>query len=263
MLRDQRGADVTLRAPPRRIVSLLPSDTETLFALGAGGSVIGVDDYSADVPGASGLPRLGGFYDSHLEATLALRPDLALVSETSSTAAPLERAGIPTWGGSPARFDDIPSVIEAIATLVCRQVEGSQLVRQLASDVAAVERRAAGRPLVRVYYELDASLYTVGPRSFIGTMIAKAGGKDIVPDGLGDFPKLSSESVIAGDPEVIFGVAPQDARARPGWDRITAVREDRVYKLAEEQGELVARPGPRIAEGLRVLFEHIHPEAAP
>ncbi|MGH7438978.1 MAG: ABC transporter substrate-binding protein, partial [Polyangiaceae bacterium] len=104
--------------------------------------------------------------------------------------------------------------------------------------------------------------YTVGPHSFVGTMIAKAGGRDIVPESLGDFPKISPEAVIAGNPEVIFGVPLRDARVRPGWDKIDAVRSGRVYKLSPEEGELVARPGPRIAEGLRVLLRHIHPEVA-
>ena len=262
-VRDQRGVDVTLPAPPSRIVSLLPSHTETLFALGVGPAVVGIDDYSADVTGAGGLPRLGGLYDSHLEAILGLRPDLALVSETSTTATPLGHAGVPTWGGSAARFDQIPQVIEAIAALVCRQAEGARLTSTLQSGVAAVERAAAGLPRVRVYYELDASLYTVGPHSFIGALIAKAGGEDIVPEALGDFPKISPEAVISADPAVVFGATMQDVRSRPGWDRITAVREGHVYKLTPEQGELVARPGPRIAEGLRVLFERIHPEVSP
>jgi iron complex transport system substrate-binding protein len=258
--RDWRHVDVTLRAAPRRIVSLLPSDTETLFALGLGPSIVGVDDYSADVPGAGALPHLGGLYDARIEALLALQPDLAFVSDTSSAAAPLERAGIPTWGGSATKFDEIPHVIESIAAIVCREPEGARLAGQIADDVAAVEKAAAGRGRVRVYYELDASLYTVGPHSFIGTMIAKAGGEDIVPEGLRDFPKISPEAIIAGDPAVIFGATMDDVRARPGWDKITAVREGHVYKLTAEQGGLVARPGPRIAEGLRILLRHIHPE---
>jgi iron complex transport system substrate-binding protein len=258
--RDQRGVDVTLAAPAHRILSLLPSHTETLFALGLGADVVGIDDYSADIPGAGALPHLGGLYDTHAEALLSLRPDLALVSETSPAAGALEHAGVPTWGGSAGTFDAIPVVISAIGALVCRSQEAARIVGQLADDTAAVEKVAAGRPRVRVYYELDASLYTVGPRSFVGTMIEKAGGEDIVPASLGDFPKISPEAVIAGNPEVIFGVTPRDAHARPGWDKIAAVSSGRVFKLSPQEGELVARPGPRIAEGLRVLLHRIHPE---
>ena len=161
------------------------------------------------------------------------------------------------------RFDEIPQVIDAISTLVCRRAEGARINAGIAADVASIEKTVAGRPLVRVYYELDASLYTVGPRSFIGAMITKAGGEDIVGERLGDFPKISPEAVIAADPAVVFGATMEDVRARPGWDRITAVREGHVFKLAAEQGALVARPGPRIAEGLRVLVQRIHPEVTP
>jgi iron complex transport system substrate-binding protein len=261
--RDQRGVDVTVRAPPRRIVSLLPSHTETLFALGVGPAVVGVDDYSADIPGAGALPRLGGLYDARIEPLLALQPDLVLVSETSTAATPLDRGGVATWGGSPARFEDIPHVIEAIGDLVCRGPEAAKLVQRIADDVAAVERAAAGRPPRPVDNPHEPTHYTVGPRSFIGTMIAKAGGEDVVPEALGDFPKISPEAVIAADPAVIFGATPEDVRARPGWEKITAVREGHVYKLEGGQGALVARPGPRIAEGLRILLRRIHPEAAP
>ena len=151
--RDQRGVDVTLAAPAHRILSLLPSHTETLFALGLGPDVVGVDDFSADIPGAGPLPRLGGLYDTHAEALLALRPDLALVSETSPAAGALEHAGVPTWGGSAASFDAIPVVISALGSLVCRSQEAARVVRQLSEDTAAVETAAAGRPRVRVYYE--------------------------------------------------------------------------------------------------------------
>jgi cobalamin transport system substrate-binding protein len=261
--RDRRGVLVTLQAPAQRIVSLLPSHTETLFALGVGAAVVGVDDYSATIVGAAGLPRLGGLYDARAEPTLALRPDLAFVSETSRVASMLGHAGVPTWGGSAAKFDEIAQVIESTAALVCHEKEGALLVGRMIDDVAAVERRAAGLMRVKVYYELDASLYTVGPESFIGTMIAKAGGQDIAPQGIGDFPKISSEAIVAADPAVIFGVGLDEARSRPGWTGITAVREGRAYKLSAEQSGLVARPGPRIAEGLRILFEYIHPEAVP
>jgi iron complex transport system substrate-binding protein len=263
VVRDDRGVQVVVREEPHRIASLLPSHTETLLALGLGSALVGVDDYSDELPGAPRLPRLGGLYDARVEALLALQPDLVVLSETSPAAAPVERSGVSTWGGSPARFADIPRVIAALGELVCRREEAARIVQRIADDTADVERRTSGLARVRVYYEVDASLYTVGPRSFLGAMIAKAGGEDIVPEGLGDFPKISPEAVIAADPAVIFGATLDDVRARPGWDGITAVRTGRVFKLGPGEGGLVTRPGPRIAEGLRVLLHHIHPELSP
>jgi iron complex transport system substrate-binding protein len=259
-IRDDRGVTVTVGAEPQRIVSLFPSHTETLFALGMGPRVVGTDDFSANVPGAAGLPKLGGLYDTRLELLLSLHPDLALASEASSAAGPIERAGVAVWAGSAHRFDDVFRLFDAIGRIVCRPAEADALRRRVLDDLAAVARRVSDRPRVRVYYELDASLYTVGPRSFIGEMITRAGGTNIVPPDVGDFPKMSPEAVVAADPEVILGVSPEEVRRRRGWETIAAVRLGRVVKLSPAEAELVARSGPRIAEGLAVLARYIHPE---
>ena len=261
-LRDDRGIDVTVRAEPLRIASLLPSHTETLFALGLGARVVGIDDYSGDVPGAAGLPRLGGLYDTRVEPLLSLTPDLVLMSEASGAGAVLQRSGLTVWGASARRFDDIFTVIGAIGRMVCKAPEAARLAAEIRAEVAGLESRLAGLERVRVYYELDATPYTVGPLSFIGTMLAKAGGEDIVPADVGDFPKISPEAVIAGDPAVILGASLEEVRRRPGWSAIAAVRAGRVYEMTPEEAALVARPGPRIADGLRTLVRRIHPEVA-
>jgi iron complex transport system substrate-binding protein len=261
-VRDDRGATVTIPAEPRRIVALLPSHTETLFALGVGDRVVGVDDYSDYPPQAERLPRLGGLYDTRLEVVLSLKPDLALVSDTSAAAAPLERSGIPVWAGSARAFDDVFGVIETIGRMVGRGAEAKRLSERIARDVAVIENRLRAVDRVRVYYELDGNLYTVGPSSFIGAMIAKAGGDNIVPEGLGDFPRISPEAVIAGNPSVIFGASLEEVTTRPGWSKIAAVQTARAYKLPKAESQVVLHPGPRIAKGLRVLARRLHPEVA-
>jgi iron complex transport system substrate-binding protein len=260
VVRDDRGVDVTVRAEPLRIASLLPSHTETLFALGLGARVVGVDDCSGDVPGAAALPRLGGLYDTRVESLLSLQPDLVLMSEAASAGAVLARSGVTAWGASARKFDDIFFVIGAIGKMVCKEPEAARLAARVRDDVAGIERQIEGRARVRVYYELDATPYTVGPLSFIGTMLAKAGGEDIVPADIGDFPKISPEAVIAGNPAVILGVSLDEVRRRPGWSAIAAVRAGQVYKMTSEEAALVARPGPRIADGLRTLVRRLHPE---
>jgi iron complex transport system substrate-binding protein len=259
-LRDDRGAEVSVRAEPQRIVALLPSHTETLFALGVGSRVVGVDDYSDWPPEAARLPKLGSLYDARLEALLSLKPDLVLVSESSGAAGPLAKSGLTVWAGSARTFDDIFRVIDTIGQLVGRGPEATRLSRRVGDEITAVENRLRGQARVRVYYELDATPYTVGPRSFIGVMLAKAGGEDIVPADLGDFPKISPEAVIAGNPSIILGASLDEIRARPGWDKIAAVRVGRVYKLPTAEAQLIARPGPRIAEGVRALARRLHPE---
>lgn len=261
-MRDDRGEIVVVKAEPRRLVALLPSHTETLFALGVGARLVGIDDFSDDPPEVTRLPRLGGVYDAHLEAILALSPDLVLLSESSNAAASLERSGVAVWAGSARTFDDIFRVIDSIGAMVGRSSQSTELDARIRKDVANVEDRLRGSERVRVYFELDANLYTVGPASFVGVLLAKAGGDDIVPRGLGDFPKISPEVVISGNPSIIFGVSLEEVARRPGWSEIAAVRTGRVYKLSKEESRLVVHPGPRIADGLRVLARHMHPEAA-
>jgi iron complex transport system substrate-binding protein len=259
-VRDDRGRLVTVRAEPQRIVSLLPSHTETLFALGLGSRVVGVDDFSDDPIEATRLPKLGGLYDAHVEQLLTLHPDLVLMSEWSSAVGPLEQAGVSAWAGSAQSFDDIFRIIETVGKMVGRTTEAAALVARMTAGVAAVEQHLRKSDRVRVYYELDRTPYTVGPSSFVGVLLAKAGGENVIPAGLGDYPKISPEVVVLGNPSIILGASLADASTRSGWSQIDAVRNGRVYKLPETESRLVVRPGPRMVEGLRVLAHRIHPE---
>jgi iron complex transport system substrate-binding protein len=259
-VQDDRGRTVTVRSEPQRIVSLLPSHTETLFALGLGSRVVGVDDYSDDPLEATRLPKLGGLYDVHVEQMLSLKPDLVLLSEWSSAVTPLEQTGGTAWAGSAQTFDDVFRVIETVGRMVGRTKEAAVLAARIRRDVASVEDRLRSRDRVRVYYELDATPYTVGPGSFVGVLLSKAGGDNVIPAGIGDFPKISPEVVVSGDPSIILGASLADVSTRSGWAQIDAVRNGRVYKLPEAESRLVVRPGPRLVQGLRALARHLHPE---
>ncbi|MDP9035384.1 MAG: helical backbone metal receptor [Myxococcota bacterium] len=262
-VRDDRGQTVLVPREPRRIVALLPSYTELLFALGVGDRVVGVDDFSEYPPEVSGLPRLGGLYDTHLESLLSLRPELVLMSHPNGAAAALEQNGLAVWAGNAPRFEDVFRVIDAVGALVGRTAEASGLSQRIRGEIAAIEGRLRGSPRVRVYYELDPTPYAAGPTSFVGEMLAKAGGDNVVPGGLGDFPKINPEAVIAGDPEVIMGASLAEVAARPGWSAIAAVRSGRVYKLSPAESHVVVCPGPRIAAGIEVLARHLHPDVQP
>lgn len=260
---DDGGRRVTLPQEPRRIISLLPSFTETIFALGVGERVVGVDDFS-DYPGeVVRLPRLGGEYDTQLERILALKPDLVLLSGDSRAAAALASNGVNVFGASPRKLPDVFRVIERTGELVGRKAEAVALTARMRAALAELENRVKDAPRVSVYYELDPTPYSVGPDSFIGVMIQKAGGQDIVPANLGDFPKLSPELVIAQNPSVIIGATLEEVRSRPGWSRIAAVQSGRVSKWAAAEDHLMSRPGPRLAQALRALIAKLHPELSP
>ncbi len=260
---DQLGRTVAVSARPRRIVTLLPSHTETVCALGAADRLVGVDDYSDYPPEVARLPKLGGMYDARLESVLGLSPDLVLASETSPATASIERLGLTLWAGSPKKLDDVYGMILTTGRMLGVPERAKELADRARDRVVLEEKRTAGRPKVRVYYELDATPYAVGVDSFIGELLSKAGGENVVPGGIGEYPKVSPEVIAAADPEVVLGADYDVIAARPGWDRVRAVRDRRVHRLTPEERAVVVRPGPRVAEGLRVLARLLHPEVSP
>jgi len=257
-VQDDMGRLVVVPAEPKRIICLLPSFTETVFALGLGERVIAVDDYSDYPPEVRSLPKLGGLYDTQIEHALSLHPDLVLMPEGGSTVWSLARGGAAVWAGSARKFEDVFRVIEETGRLVGRAREASELASRLRAEIASVEASVQAQPPVSVYYELDSTPYSVGPASFIGVLLGKAGGKNIVPAALGDFPKLNPELIVASDPEVIIGASLEDVARRPGWSGLRAVKNRRVFNWSPAESHLLARPGPRLAEGVRALARYLH-----
>lgn len=260
---DDSGRNVLVPREPRRIITLLPSFTETVFALGVGARLVGVDDFSDYPSDALHLPKLGGAYDTQLERVLALKPDLVLLSDDNKAAPTLVENGVNVFGGNPRKLADVFRVIERTGELVGRKADAIALTAQMRAQLNELEDRVKDAPPVSVYYELDPTPYSVGPDSFIGVLIQKARGQNIVPGHLGDFPKLSPELVIAQNPSVIIGATLEEVRARAGWSRIGAVQSGRVSKWAPPEEHLLARPGPRLPQALRALIAKLHPELGP
>ncbi len=194
---------------------------------------------------------------------MSLDPDLVIASESSSAIGALAESGLAVWAGSARTFHDVFRVIGTIGQLVGRTNEARRMSEKIGDEARVLEQRLRSQPHARVYYELDPTPYTVGPSSFIGVMLTKAGGDNVIPAGLGDFPRVSAELVIAGDPEVILGASLEDVAARPGWASISAVRSRRVHALTAAESRLVARPGPRVADGIRALARRLNPEVDP
>ena len=264
---DDLGRKVTIPAEPKRIVVMLPSATETICALGACDKIVATDNYSNWPEAVQKLPKAGGLYDPNVELIVSLEPDLVIASKYGKLVDRLAKAGIPVYAVNTETYEDIFETARKLGRLLNREAQAEALVARIQSEVYALESKVAkakSRPTV--YYEIDATPYTVGPDSFIGVLIQKARGKNIVPPELGLFPKISPEFVVEKNPEVIVlgdaphGVNLEALRKRPGWDRIQAVRKGRVCELKKAETDVVHRPGPRVAEGLRVLIRCIHPE---
>ena len=268
---DELGRTITIEAEPERIISMLPSHTETLCAINACDLLIGVDDYSNYPEQAASLPKLGGGltgYDGgpDVEAIVALEPDLVLVSEYGELAQLLEQAGITVYAGSPQTFEDTFIFFEILGQLSNREIESTLLTEKVQADIQTIVNLVASAEKPNVYYEIDATPYSIGPSSYIGVLIDKAGGKTIVTEEQGDFPQLDPEFIVASDPDVIvladaaYGESIETLQARAGFENLRAIIENRVYGLSQEQNDLTSNPGPRLAEVVRLFASMFHPD---
>ncbi|MEW5944717.1 MAG: cobalamin-binding protein [bacterium] len=262
------AADGKRAAPPRRVISLAPSMTEIVFFLGLGDRLVGVTTQCDYPPEAKKIEKVGGYYMyPSLEKIVALKPDIILAE--TFTLHPLyqkmKKMGLPLVNFSPETVDDVLSNIEEIGAMLGASVEAKKRTAGLRARVETIEDRCAKRKLrPRVYIELWYDpVMTVGSRSFIADVLRTLQSENIFDDIDKGYVKVNNELIIARDPEVIilaYMKAEQNRiehlLKRPGWDRIRAVREGRVF--ADVNPDLYLRPGPRIAEGLEALEERIH-----
>ena len=268
---DDSGARVTFTSAPKRIVSLNPGDTETVFALGAGDRLVAVDSYSNYPADAKAVPtRLTTYPTPSIETIVSLKPDLVLsLVENDNVLNQLRQQGIPVLKLFPTDFDATTQEIAELGQLLDRSDRGAEIAGAMRARRDAVVQAVAEAPRPSVFYEMDASdptkPFTAGPRGFYGQLVDLAGGDNVFGDLPGDFAQVSAESVIARDPGLILLTdayaplnpqSPAMVAARPGWDHITAVRTGAIYAV---QAELFSSPGPRLIDGLESLAFLLHP----
>ncbi len=257
-VRDDRGVEHSLPAPPRRIVSMLPSLTESLWVLGAGSRLVGVDRYSDWPADIARLPRVGGLEDAQIEAIAALQPDLVLASTTSRAMERLEALGFTVVCLKSESHADVRRALDLIARLLGRADEGARVWARLTREIdAAAARVPAAMRGRHVYFEIDGGPYAAGPRSFIGETLARLGMTNIVPAQLGSFPKLNPEFVVRAKPDLIIGAQrAQDALTRrPGWAALAAMSDQRLCGFETAQYDMLIRPGPRMGEAAGLLAD--------
>ena len=262
---DFQSRSTLIAKRPERIVSIGPSNTEYLFALGAGDRVVGVDDFS-DTPADAGKKEKVGGVKVNVEKVVSLRPDLIVtVKFSDGTIERLATTGAPVLIVDPQRLADVARSAVLLGTAV--GANGQKLAADIDTRVEAVRTKTATAPRPRVYHEVDATdpskLYTVGPGSFISDIIDAAGGTNIANRASTAYPQLSPEEIVKADPEVIvlgdadYGVTDVALNARPGWTNISALRTKRIYGIADS---LVSRPGPRVADAVEAYARFLHPE---
>ena len=254
---DDRGVTVTFAGSPQRIVSLLPSLTETVCELGQCARVVGVDRYSNYPASVKTLPQLGGGLDPNIEAVLALRPDMVLMATSSRAVGRFESLGLKVVALEPKSRQDAQRVLVALGQLL--QVPDPQRIwRAIDAAVnAAAQSLPASAKSIRVYFEVSNAPHGAGEASFIGEMLTRMGVKNIIPAAMGPFPKLNPEFVVRANPDLIMVSERNDVgmEQRPGWAHIRAIREQRVCVFSADQSDMLVRPGPRMAEAARIMAQ--------
>jgi iron complex transport system substrate-binding protein len=275
-LTDDEGREVTLDAEPERIVSLAPSNTEIVCALGACDRIVGVNDFRDGFPDdvlaeLEDVPNVASFTGVDREAVVDVEPDLVLAAGNNLTApadiAALDELGYPVLVLYPESLDEVYADIELVGEALDAQVKAADVVTGMRHRVAAVEEAVAGEDRPRTFYEVSlfsGSIYTAGEGSFLASLIEIAGGDPILGDATTTAIQL--EDLVEADPEVILlgdaaydpSITAESVAQRQGWGGMTAVVEGRVIPMPEDI--LITRPGPRIVDGLQALAHAIHPE---
>lgn len=258
--KDDLGRTVTIKAEPKHIISVLPSNTEIICALGACNRLIGVDDYSNFPESVTTLPKVGGLYNPNLEQMVALQPDLIVISKYGKLVEPLSRAGITVVAINPEKYAEIFSKTTILGKVLNLEAAAKNLNLEVQSKVKLLELRVRALKHPTAYFEIDPTPYTIGPDSFMGVMLRKAGAVNIIPNTLGDFPKISPELVLEKNPQIMLGLTLEEAQKRPGWSEIAAVKTGKVFDITGTLNDTLVRPGPRIALGLEGLIKIVHPE---
>jgi iron complex transport system substrate-binding protein len=271
---DGMSGSLTLAQPAQRIVSLAPSNSEIVFAVGAGKQMVAREDFTNYPPEAADLPSVGGNMGKvNMETLVSLKPDLVLASPLTAPESikSMQDLKLPVlMVNNPTTLDGMYANLELVGKVTGHDAEAKALVEKLQAQekkIAGVVAQATGKPLV--FYELDATEpakpWTSGPGTFIDLLINLAGGQNVGAELKSDWVQISQEELIVRNPDVIllgdakYGASADQVSQRAGWSAIKAVKEKKIFAIDDD---MVSRPGPRLLDGLLQIVQAIHPELA-
>ena len=264
-IQDQLGRTVTVPDHPHRIICLMPSVTDAVFALGAGDDVVAVSDYSKYPAAAASKPSVGSLLDPSLETIVSLHPDLAIGSSDFNRLKgvdQIQKFGIPVFMVKSGGIEGIYQSLLAIGDALNRPDAAEALVNKLRERVHAVQTRVAGKPKVRVFMLVwPEPVTTIGKHAFITEVIAAAGGESITDNDSDDWPVISFESLVTLAPEHLLLVHDgrvffNDLAKRPGWNILPAIKNRSVYYTDDR----LYSPSPVAIDALEDLAKEFHPE---
>lgn len=270
-VKDATGETLTFKEAPKKIISISPAETESLFALGLDEQVVGVSDYDDYPEAVTTKPKMGGLYNPNEEAIIAAQPDLVVtgISMSAEAAQHLRDLGITIFKTDPKTVDDVITNIELFGQITDHQAEATTVtdkMKQERAEVTDAVKSLSPEQKKKVYIEFSLG-WTVGRGEFMDELITLAGGVNVAADTEG-WNEISEEKIINDNPDVILfskdviddktkQTLDQIIKERSGWDQITAVKNDAIYGL---DGNLVSRPGPRVTESLKEIASAIYPE---
>jgi len=263
---DGSGQTVTLQQPAARIVSLAPANTEIAYAVGAGAKMVAGTSYDDYPAAAKSLPKVGDFSNPSVEKIASFNPDLVLAAGgiQAGLRSKLEKLGMKVYVVDPTTYAGVIADVANVARLAGTSAAAQSVVDSMQKALTDVQAKVGSAAKASTFVEIYSKpLMTAGTGTFISDMVGIAGGANIGDAAGPGFPNFSSEVLLKDDPAVYIADSgsmskPGNLSSRPGFSHLTAVKDGHVYVIDDN---LIARPGPRLAQGLQQLAKMIHPEA--
>lgn len=262
---DDLQRTIVLPSPAQRVVSLAPSITETLFAIGAGNQVVGVTDYCNYPAEAATKQRVGGIINPSIEAIVSLQPDLIVLSMEGNARSDFEKItsfGIPVFVSNPRTLDGISTSILQLGKLTGRSETAQRLTQSMALRADSIARKTQRmKNRTCLFFVSLQPIIVVGRETFLAELIGRAGGTNTVAQTASTYPQYSREAVLKDNPDVLIFMSDvltnsgELTRFYPEWRNLTAVKRRRIYRV---DPDVVSRPGPRAIDGLELLYRIIN-----
>ena len=254
---DDRNTTVNLSAPAQRVVSMLPSLTESVCSLGKCSVLVGVDRFSNWPKSVDALPRLGGIADANIEGIIRLKPDLVLVEKSSPLIARLQSLGISVVSFNVQSMADVQRTLRQL-DVVLGSSESGAVWDRIQFEIARANRALSpSQKAAQVYFEVNSAPFAAGKTSFIGELLDRLGMQNIATEKMGAFPKINPEFVVQSKPDLIMSTeaSPKQLAQRPGWKSIPAIQGNRVCFFSAAQADVLLRPGPRMGEAASLIAD--------
>ena len=256
-LKDDRGMEIRLTGPAQRVVSMLPSLTESVCALGKCSVLVGVDRFSNWPKSVDALPRLGGIADANIEGIVRLKPDLVLLEKSSPLIPRLQSLGISVMAFDVQSMADVQRTLRQL-DVVLGSTESGAVWERIQLEIARANRSLSpSQKTARVYFEINAAPFAAGKTSFIGELLDRLGMQNITTEKMGAYPKINPEFVVQSRPDLIMTTeaSAKQLAQRPGWKSIPAIQANRICFFSAAQSDVLVRPGPRMGDAANLIAD--------